>query len=140
MDIFKIYLAGKISGISFEESNNWRLVAKDALENIESNKKVVAINPNDYYNFMNIKHLTEKEILRYDLNRVRTSNLILVNLNGDSIGTAMELQHAYDNNIPIIGYCDDKKKLHPWLDYVCDRVCENIFDTLDYIKDYYLVE
>jgi nucleoside 2-deoxyribosyltransferase len=129
-----------MTGITFEQSNNWRLVAKDALENFETNKKVIAINPNDYYNFKDIKHLTEKEILRFDLHKVRSSNLILVNLNGDSIGTTMKMQHAYDNNIPIIGYCNDKNTVHPWLEYVCDRICNNIFDTIDYIKNYYLME
>ena len=129
-----------MTGITYEDSNNWRVVAKDALENAESEKRIVAINPNDYYNFKDIKHLTEKEILRYDLNRVRNSNLILVNLNGDSIGTAMELQHAYDFHVPIIGYCGDKKLVHPWLEYTCDRICDNIFYAIDYIKNYYLME
>lgn len=96
------------------------------------------LNPNDYYNFLEKRHDTEKEILRFDLHKVRTSNLVFVNLNGKSIGTAMELQHAYDNGIPIIGYKDDGDELHPWLDYVCDRVFDNLKDILKYIDEYYL--
>jgi nucleoside 2-deoxyribosyltransferase len=140
MNIWTCYLAGKISGISLEESNTWRLVAKNVLENIYSDKKVIAINPNDYYNFNNKMHLTEKEIIRFDLNKVRNSDVILVNLDGDSIGTSMELMLAHELHKPIVGYLESKAELHPWLEYVCDRICENIFDAIDYIKNYYLVE
>jgi hypothetical protein len=51
----------------------------------------------------------------------------------------MELQHAYDKLIPIIGYKDDNEELHPWLEFVCDRVFNNLFDALVYVKNYYLL-
>lgn len=140
MDSFKIYLAGKMTGISYDQSNEWRVKAKKLLEETYCLYKVTAINPNDYYNFKEVIHKSEKEILRYDLHRVRTSNMILVNLTGDSIGTAMELQHAFDNHIPIIGYKEDKTDLHPWLEYVCDRVFDNLEEVVDYVNDYYLKE
>jgi nucleoside 2-deoxyribosyltransferase len=127
-----------MSDVTFEESQVWRSTAKEWLESRECNYHVAAINPNDYYNFLEVKHKTEKEILRFDLHKVRTSNLILVNLNGKSIGTAMELQHAYDNGIPVIGFKDDGEEIHPWLDYVCDRVFKNLKDCLEYIEEYYL--
>jgi nucleoside 2-deoxyribosyltransferase len=139
METFRIYLAGAMSDISFEESEAWRSTAKEWLESRECAYHVAAINPNDYYNFLEVKHKTEKEILRFDLHKVRTSNLILVNLNGKSIGTAMELQHAYDNGIPIIGFKDDDEELHPWLDYVCDRVFVELDKAIKYIDEYYLV-
>jgi nucleoside 2-deoxyribosyltransferase len=139
MKTFKFYLAGAMTGISFDESNVYRETAKEWLESRECNFNVTAINPNDYYNFLEKRHETEKEILRFDLNMIRTSDLILVNLNGKSIGTAMELMLAYELHKPIVGFIADKSELHPWLDYVCDRVFNEMDLALKYIEEYYLV-
>jgi nucleoside 2-deoxyribosyltransferase len=70
---------------------------------------------------------------------VRTSDLILVNLNGKSIGTAMELMLAHELHKPIIGYFEEDNEIHPWLDYVCDRVFIKLEDCLKYIEEYYLI-
>ena len=138
MKDFKIYLAGQMTGISYDESNIWRTTAKEWLESRECNYHIKAINPNDYYNFVSQTYVSDKEIIRFDLHKVRTSDLILVNLNGLSLGTAMELQHAIDNKVPVIGYKDDGEFLHPWLDYTCDRVFNSLTGVLEYIKTYYL--
>ena len=140
MDTFKIYLAGSMSNVSFEESNIWRMVAKEWLENCECRYHVYITNPNDYYNFLEVKHTTGKEIIRFDLNKVRNSDLVLANLNHDSTGTAMEIQHAFDRGIPIIGYVDDEfnVQIHPWLEFECDRVFVGLQAALNYIENYYL--
>jgi nucleoside 2-deoxyribosyltransferase len=132
------YLAGQMTGISYEESNVWRETAKDWLESRECDYNVHACNPNEYYNFKSQSYVSNKEIIRFDLNKVRNSDLILVNLNGFSLGTAMELQHAFDHKIPILGYKDDSEELHPWLEFVCDRVFNSLTGALEYIKNYYL--
>lgn len=138
MKEFVCYLAGQMTGISYEESNIWRSTAKDWLESRECSYHVKVINPNDYYNFVSQSHISEKEIIRFDLHKVRTSDLILVNLNGVSLGTAMELQHAFDSQIPIFGYKDDGEELHPWLEFECDRIFNSLSGVLEYIKCYYL--
>lgn len=142
MKNFKIYLAGQMSGISFEDSDAWRKDVKHYFNAYKHHydKLLTIINPNDYYSFKEKRHETEKEIIRFDLNMVRTSDLILVNLNGNSIGTAMELMLAHELHKPIIGYKDDDKELHPWLEHVCDRVFKNLYDTIGYVEDYYLHE
>lgn len=139
MKEYRIYLAGQMTGISYDESNIWRLTAKEWLEKLECHYHVTAINPNDYYNFLSKTYKTEKEINRFDLHKVRTSDLILANLNGSSNGTAMEIQHAYDNGIPVISYKDDGEFLHPWLEFESDRVCDNLKEALEFIKNYYLI-
>lgn len=138
METFKIYLAGSMGDISFEESNKWRVQGKKILESLECEYRVNVINPNDYYNFKEKAYETEKEIIRFDLHKVRTSNLILVNLNGKSLGTAMELQHAFDHGIPIVGFKDDGTALHPWLEFTCDRVFDNLLGSLEFIENYHL--
>lgn len=140
IETFKIYEAGKMTGISFEESDCWRKEVKDYFYEHEYFQNVIVINPNDYYNFNEILHKTEKEIIRFDLNKVRTSNLILVNLDGDSIGTSMELMTAHDLHIPIIGFSIDSTSIHPWIEYVCDRICDSMEEAIEYIEKYYLYE
>lgn len=129
-----------MGGVSYDKSNEWRLKAKSYLENIETDYKVTAINPNDYYNFKEVKHKTEKEIIRFDLHKVRTSNLILVSLEGDSIGTSMETMLAHELNIPIVGFCGERdiNTVHPWIIECCCRVETSLDKALEYIKDYYL--
>jgi len=138
METYRIYLAGGMSDVSFEESNIWRSTASEWLNSRECNYHVEAINPNDYFNFLNKRYETEEEIRRFDIRKVDNSNLILVNLNGKSLGTAMELQHAYDKGIGIVGYKDDGEGLHPWLRCVCDRVFYDLKSSLKYIDDFYL--
>lgn len=135
---YNIYLAGGMSDISFEESNIWRGIAKEKLESCECGYHVKAINPNDYFNFLVKRHETEEEIRRFDINKVDISDLILVNLNGRSIGTAMELQHAFDRGLPIVGYKDDGEFLHPWLECVTSRVFASVEEAVNYIRDFYL--
>lgn len=135
---FNIYLAGSMMGLTLEESNKWRKEATKKLYNLETDYKINTTNPNNFYNFVNKRHDSEEEIRRFDIRKVEQSNMILVNLNGKSIGTAMELQHAYDLNIPIIGYKDDGEELHPWLECVCDKLFTNLDDTIDYMEEFYL--
>ena len=132
------YLAGSMSGMTFEASNHWRTLSKYLLEQIECDYKVRVVNPNTYYNFISKRYDSEEEIRRFDIRKVEQSDLIFVNLNGKSIGTAMELQHAFDLNIPIIGYKDDEEELHPWLQCVCDKIFDDIPTAVNYIEEYYL--
>ena len=49
----KIYLAGKMGGLSFDEMNNWRKKLKQEIlrEAGVSGYQVKVINPVDFYNF-----------------------------------------------------------------------------------------
>ena len=135
--MYTIYLAGGMSGISFEESNNWR-ESFDALINILS--KARTINPNYYYNFKEVNHKSEKEIREFDLHKVRTADLVFVNFNApNSIGTAQELAIAYELKIPIIGLHENKiESLHPWLIECCTRICDTMDEAADHIAAYYI--
>lgn len=135
--MFKIYLAGAMSGLSKQERISWR---KQAQLYLAECKKVEVINPCDFYDFDIItKDTTEKEIKYFDLWQVRTSDLILVNLNNpNSIGTAMELQAAEDVKIPIIGFHLPSIEIHPWLELALTKRYDNVLDALEHIIKYYL--
>lgn len=145
MKILKIYEAGKMSGLSFEEMNIWRLELKVQLQLAAevSGYKVQVINPVDYYNFEEKKYQSEEEVRDFDLNHVITSDVIVVNLEGlnSSDGTKIELHDAkYHNRIPVIAFGDRKlyDNLHPWVKENITRVEEKVEDVVRYIQEFYM--
>ncbi|HEY5563422.1 MAG TPA: hypothetical protein VIK72_17010 [Clostridiaceae bacterium] len=127
-----------MSGLTFESMNNWRVEASK-LFNEETFIPIHTINPVDFYNFeMSPDSYTENEVKKFDLQMVKTSNLILVNLDfPDSIGTAMELCMAHDVwDIPVIGFGKDKS--HPWMELCVSKRCVTLENAVRYICDFYL--
>ena len=141
----KIYLAGKMSGLSFEEMNGWRDILKSMLTQYAelSDVNVRVINPVVYYNFEETRHQSEVEVEEFDLAHVTSSNIVIVNLNGlnDSIGTIIELHDAhYHHKIPVIAFGDRElyDNLHPWVKNAITRVENSMADVCNYIRDFYL--
>lgn len=139
----KIYLAGKMGGLNFEESDKWRreLKVKIYEQALYSQIHPIIINPNEYYNFKNQTHQSEKEVMQYDLNHVRSSDIVVVNLDGinTSIGTAIELYTAAQLNIPVLawGTSEEWENTHPWLKECISRVESDMRGLSEYIRLYY---
>lgn len=136
-----IYLAGAMSGLSFEEQTKWRQKVKDAIlyGGYDYDFSPVFIDPTRYYNFEEISHKSEKEVMNFDLNKVRTSDLIVVNFNDpSSLGTMAELAVAYEHRIPIIGMNNSGKILHPWQIEFCNRICDDMYELVSHIVEFYL--
>ena len=141
MKIFKIYLAGGMGNLSWEEQTIWRELAEDILNRKSDSFKFALeiINPTDFYNFKAKRHDSELEIMKYDLRHVKSSDLIIVNYNDPkSIGTAQELAIAYDRDIPIIGV-NTGDDLHPWLVSVVDKMFSDVKSAVNYVIDFYLI-
>ncbi len=140
METVKIYLSGGMGNLTMDEQSRWRSQIIDEIKtNCECEKKPIFFNPVDYYNFEEKRHKTEKEIVEFDLNAVRNSDLIIVNFNDpNSLGTCAELAIAYDMHIPIIGINKDGVELHPWLDTFTTRMCDSLREAVDYVVDFYL--
>ncbi len=140
-----IYLAGgmcKFGKEKFNKGNEWRIYCKNALEGHECNYKVRVINPNDFFNFVEEpkRYKTQREVMEFDLNKVRNSDLIIVNFNDIySLGSMAEIAIAYEKRIPIIGLDVDKQVLHPWQIEFCTRIFNDMDEMLDYVKDFYLI-
>lgn len=142
---YQIYLSGgmgKFGKENFEESDKWRRYCKNALENYENSIHMAnVINPNDYFNFQDEipQYKSDAEVMRFDLHKLRNSNLVIVNFNDkQSLGTMAEMAIAYDRGVPIIGLDVDNQELHPWLICMCERIFNDIDEMLDYIEDFYL--
>lgn len=145
MKNYQIYLAGgmgKFGKDNFNESNKWRVYCKDILEKFDCDYIVNVVNPNEYFNFIEEprRYKSEREIMEFDLNKVRTSNLIIINFNDMySLGSMAELAIAYERRIPVIGLDVNNQGLHPWEIEMCNRIFDDIDEMLDYVKDFYLV-
>lgn len=141
----KIYLAGAMSGLTFDEMNGWRKDIKNLL--ITRSKYVGSVvnvtNPVDYYNFEEKRHKNELEVMNFDLNKVKHSDLVVVNMQNlnTSLGTVIELYEAYKSGIPVlaIGDEDTYKKLHPWVQCCITRYDNTYRDIVDYIVDFYML-
>lgn len=133
-------MSGGIENLSFDEKSKWRKQVTNAIkENYDCAKKPVFFNPVNYYNFEDVQYKTRREVMQFDLNALRNSNLVIVNFNDpSSLCTCAELAIAYDMKIPIVGINKDGKELHPWLECFCDRMCKNIREAVEYVVAFYL--
>ena len=145
MKNYTVYLAGgmgKFGKDNFDEGNKWRLIFKRRLESCE-HMNVKAINPNDYFSFKQEppRYISQREIMEFDLNRVRNADLIIVNFNDMwSLGTMAEIAIAYERKIPIIGLNEMNQELHPWQVEMCNRIFTETYELLDYVEYFYLTE
>lgn len=141
METVKIYLSGGMGNLSFEEQSKWRKQVIDAIKfgDCHYEKKPIFFNPVDFYNFTEVRHKSEREIVEFDLNALRNSDLIIVNFNDPkSLGTCAELAIAYDRHIPIIGINKDKVELHTWLTEFTMRMCDSVREAVEYTVNYFL--
>ena len=141
---FQIYLCGgmgKFGKEEFDKGNDWRKYCKTALEDCDCDYKVHVVNPNDYFNFLDEppRYKTQKEVMNFDLNKLRHSDLVIANFNDKySLGSMSEIAIANDRGIPVIGLDVDKQELHPWQVEMCERIFDDIDEVLDYVEDFYL--
>ena len=123
----------------FSEGNEWRVDISNQLKNL-SDGYISSINPNDYYNFLDDStYDSQKEVMDFDLWKLRQSDLVIVNFNDNSsLGTMAEIAIAYDHKIPIIGLCEDdnRNQLHPWQENMCLKNFTDREDLVRYVIDY----
>lgn len=141
MESVRIYLSGGMGSLSFEEQSKWRSQVIDAIKygDYHCEKKPVFFNPVNYYSFEEDRHRSEREIVEFDLNALRNSDLVIVNFNDpSSLGTCSELAIAYERKIPVIGINKDNVELHPWLAEFTTRMCESLREAVEHVVDFYL--
>lgn len=147
METLNIYLAGgmqKFGKKDFNESNYWRVHIEQELMKLDCGRQTRICNPNDYYSFYDNspRYSTMREVMEFDLNKVRNSDLIIVNFNDlKSLGTMAELAIAYEHRIPVIGLCSEENypMLHPWQKEMCNRIFGDIDELINYVIEYYVV-
>ena len=140
METCRIYLSGGMGALSMEEQSRWRKQIIDEIKiNRHCEKKPIFFNPVDYYKFEEVRYKSEREVMQFDLNALRHSDLVIVNFNDPkSLGTCAELAIAYDMKIPIIGINKNGYELHPWLIEFTTRMCDDIREAVSHVVDFYL--
>jgi nucleoside 2-deoxyribosyltransferase len=141
METCRVYLSGGMGSLSFEEQSKWRKQVINAIlfGDYHYEKKPIFFNPVDYYNFTDVRYKSEREVMEFDLNALRHSDLVIVNFNDpNSLGTCAELAIAKELHIPVIGINKDKLELHPWLVEFTTRMCDDIREAVEHVVDFYL--
>ena len=125
-----------MSGLSFDEMNNWRKDAKSKLLSMadDTGYRLTVFNPVDFYNFEIIEYQSDEEVMDYDLFHVEHSNFLVVNADGleDSKGTIMEIFDAWIHKIPVFVF-GDYKHHHPWIERCVTRFEPNIDAVVEYL-------
>ena len=142
---FKIYTAGKMGGLSYDDQMYWRHKLEELVKE-RTYKNVVFVHPPEYYTYGATKHKTEHETRMWDLSQVKSSDVVVFDLTtiSDSIGTLMELatvdamnQFGY-KSIYAIGVGIPNTD-HPWINDCLLRQEYTLEDAADYIARYLLV-
>lgn len=141
MNTCNVYLSGGMSGLSFDEQRKWRRKVQNAIlyGGYDCEVKPAFFDPTNYYTLEELVHKSEREAMEFDLNALRKSDLVIVNFNApNSLGTAMELMLAYEYRIPVIGLNTDGIDLHPWLIECCTRICDDMYELVGHVVEFYL--
>lgn len=143
----KIYLAGAMGCYKDcpEKAKGWRRYVEDYLYMHGLENEWELFDPTNYYNYWNPTHKTEKEIMRYEFNQIKQSNIVLANLKdiNKSLGTSDEIILSFVSGVPVIGFLDDVDNtdmVHPWKIEQIDRIETGkhaLENALDYIFSYY---
>lgn len=133
METVKIYFTG-------DEQSKWREQVVNSINyNYDCEKKTTFFNPMTYYIFEDARYRSEREVVEFNLNALRNSNLVIVNFNDIlSPSTCAELAIAYEKRIPVVGINKDNKELHPWLTEFVSRMCYSLREAVEYVVDFYL--
>ena len=144
---FKIYTVGKMKGVPIEEQMSWRTELETKLCGVRRFDEVTFIHPPDYYCYEENYQQSEREIKQWELSQVRSSDILVVNLDGinDSVGAHFELAAADAVNgagnkyIYVIGVGKSKEPLHPWIEDCLLRQEDTIDDAVEYITKYIMM-
>lgn len=127
----KIYLSGPIMDEDHTAATTWREVAKLGL-----GKEFILLDPMRR-NFKDREVDSANEIVEFDLQDVRDADILLVNYNKSSIGTAMEVFHAgHHLGKFIVAFSPFTfKDCSPWMVKYCTKILPSLETAMAYIRE-----
>lgn len=124
-----IYLAGKITGLTEFEANNWREKAKTMLEiyNIKTHNPLAGFDINGNYE--------PQEIVVRNKYYIDKSDIILAEMqhSGPSLGTIGEIIYAAMKGKPVITWGRAEYNERAWIKAHVTKHFETLEDAIDYI-------
>lgn len=114
-----VYLCGPINGKTDEECNGWRSRAKELLGDA-----VRVLDPMDR-DFRGKEDLNVGEIVLGDLRDISKSDIILVNSESPSWGTAMEVREAFVSDKTVVAFMASQRR-SSWLRWHTATICDTV--------------
>ena len=127
----KIYLCGPIMDEHAGLARAWRETAKKLLA-----KNFILLDPMRR-NFKDREVDSANEIVEFDLQDVRDADILLVNYNKPSIGTAMEVFYgAHDLGKFIVAFSPFSfQDCSPWMVKYCTKILPSLEEAVQYIRE-----
>ena len=128
-----IYLSGPIMDEHAGHAREWRESAKKNLD-----KQFKILDPMRRQ-FVDRKVDSANEIVEFDLQDVRDTDIILVNYNKPSIGTSMEVFYAsHDLGKFVVAFSPfEFKDCSPWMVRYCTKILDSLEDACEYINTHF---
>ncbi|MBP7274929.1 MAG: nucleoside 2-deoxyribosyltransferase [Kiritimatiellae bacterium] len=132
----KIYLCGPIMDEHEGQARAWRELARERLR--------IAFTLLDPMrrNFKDREVDSANEIVEFDLQDVRDADIILVNYNKPSIGTAMEVFYASHvlHKFVIAFSPFSFQESNPWMVKYCTKILPSLESATDYILEHFVTQ
>lgn len=124
-----VYLSGPIMDEVEGTAREWRETAKKLLQ-----ERFRLLDPMRR-KFVDRQVDSANEIVEFDLQDVRNSDIVLVNYNRASIGTSMEVFYAaHDQGKFVVAFSPlEYKDCSPWMARFCTKILPTLEDAVKYI-------
>lgn len=138
----KIYTAGVMRNKTFECAIGWRLeIQKYICE--KADRSIEFIHPPLYFNYLPRGYEKEREVIDWELGRVESCDILVVNLNDIELDADVHFEIAYalslnrntTKNIKIIGF-GETDNLSSWIKCSCLKILPDLETAAEYIVDY----
>jgi nucleoside 2-deoxyribosyltransferase len=132
----KIYLCGPIMDEVDGHARAWREAAKQQL-----GRDFILFDPMRR-NFKDREVDSANEIVEFDLQDVRDADILLVNYNKPSIGTAMEVFYASQvlHKFVIAFSPFSFKDCNPWMVRYCTKILPSLEAATAYIREHFIAQ
>ncbi|MCS6771878.1 MAG: nucleoside 2-deoxyribosyltransferase [Kiritimatiellae bacterium] len=132
----RIYLCGPIMDEHEGHARAWRQKAKELLAH-----DFILLDPMRR-NFKDREVDSANEIVEFDLQDIRDADILLVNYNKPSIGTAMEVFYAsHDLGKFVVAFSPFSfKDCSPWMIRFCTKILPNLEAACAYIKEHFVAQ
>ena len=124
-----VYLSGPIMDEAEGTAREWRETAKELLQD-----RFRLLDPMRR-KFVDRQVDSANEIVEFDLQDVRNSDIVLVNYNRPSIGTSMEVFYAsHDQGKFVVAFSPlEYQDCSPWMARYCTKILPSLEEAVEYI-------
>lgn len=137
MNKLRVYLSGGVKQVD-ENFQSWRTRCLMLRQN-GYYTELDFVDPINYFNYNNKQPKTDKQCLDFFMWQIDRCDVLLVNLDNSnvSVGTGMEIEHAFCKGIPIIAFGSKSNTWYNWAETRSTVIFDTLDQAVDYIHEYY---